>query len=65
MKANLKFVMANGTVLRNEEITFPETTQKWKQISTTTGTYINAGTYKVIISFGDCPGLGFNSLEIQ
>ena len=65
VKANLKFMAANGTVLKNDEITFPETAEKWKQISTTTGTYINAGTYKVIITVENPIGLGFESLEVQ
>jgi len=65
VKAHLQFVAANGTVLKNDEITFPETAEKWKQISTTTGTYINAGTYKVIIAAENPVGLGFESLEVQ
>jgi len=58
-------IAANGTVLKNDEITFPETTEKWKQISTTTGTFINAGTYRVIIFGENLNGLGFDSLELQ
>ena len=58
-------IAANGTVLKNDEITFPDTVEKWKQISTTTGTFINAGTYRVIISGENLNGLGFDSLEVQ
>ena len=65
VKAHLQFVAANGTVLKNDEITFPETAEKWKQISTTTGGFINAGTYKVIITAESPIGLGFESLEVQ
>jgi hypothetical protein len=65
VKANLKLVAANGTVLRDDAITFPETAEKWKQISTTTGGYINAGTYKVVITAENPVGLGFESLEVQ
>ena len=61
----MQFLAVNGTILKDDEITFPETAEKWKQISTTTGTYINAGTYKVIISAENPAGLGFESLEIQ
>jgi len=60
-----QFVAANGTVLKNDELTFPETSEKWKQISTTTGGYINAGVYKVIITAENPEGLGFESLEVQ
>jgi hypothetical protein len=65
IKAKFQFVAANGTVLKNDEITFPETAEKWKQISTTTGGYINAGLYKVIITAETPEGLGFESLEVQ
>jgi hypothetical protein len=61
----MQLIAANGTVLRNDDITFPETQEKWKQVSTTTGTYINAGTYRVIISGENLNGLGFDSLEVQ
>ena len=65
VKARLQMIAANGTVLKNDEITFPDTVEKWKQISTTTGTFINAGTYRVIISGENLNGLGFDSLEVQ
>ena len=62
---NIQLVDSKGVVLRNDEITFPETPEKWKQISTTTGTYINAGNYKVIISGENVTGLAFAALEVQ
>jgi hypothetical protein len=65
IKVRMQLIAANGTVLRNDDITFPETQEKWKQVSTTTGTYINAGTYRVIISGENLNGLGFDSLEVQ
>ncbi|MDD5185088.1 MAG: malectin domain-containing carbohydrate-binding protein [Paludibacter sp.] len=65
LKVNLKIVAANGTILRNDEITLPETPEKCKQISTTTGSYINAGSYRVIISGENLAGLAFESLEVQ
>lgn len=65
IKARLQFLAANGTVLRNDEITFPDAAEKWKQISTTTGTYINAGKYYVKISGDNIEGLSFESLEVQ
>ncbi len=65
LKVKLKLIAANGSVLKNVEITFPETAEKWKQISTTTGTFINAGHYKVIISGETLAGLAFESLEVQ
>jgi hypothetical protein len=65
VKVRMQFVNAKGAVLRNDEITFPERLEKWRLLSTTTGTYINAGTYKVIITADDAEGLAFESLEVQ
>ena len=65
VKAHLKMIAANGTVLKNDEITFPETAEKWKQISTTTAGYINAGIYNVVITVENSDGLAFESLEVQ
>ena len=64
-KVNLKLISENGTILKNDEITLPETLEKWKTISTTTGNYINAGSYKVILSGENLNGLSFESLEVQ
>ncbi|WP_071146290.1 beta-d-glucuronidase/beta-L-arabinofuranosidase [Bacteroides ihuae] len=61
----LKFVAANGTVLKDDEIAFPEAPEKWKLMSTTTGTYINAGHYKVILSSADMNGLWLDALDVQ
>ena len=63
--AKMQLITANGTILKNDEITFPETAEKWKQISTTTGTFINAGNYQVIISGVNLERLSFDSLEVQ
>lgn len=61
----LKFIAANGTVLKDDEITFPEAPEKWKLMSTTTGTYINAGHYKVILSSANINGLWLDALDVQ
>ena len=61
----LKFVTSDGTVLKDDEITFPDTPGKWRMISTTTGTFINAGHYRVILSAPDMNGLSFESLAVQ
>lgn len=62
---NLKLIASNGVVLRDDNITFSESQAKWKLISTTTGTYINAGNYKVVLSGSGLEGLTFESLEVQ
>ena len=62
---NLRLIAPNGAVLKDDTITLPDTPEKWRMLSTTTGGYINAGEYKVIISAPDLSGVAFDSLEIQ
>ena len=62
---NLKLIAPNGAVLKDDTINLPDTPEKWRMLSTTTGGYINAGTYKVIVSAPDLSGVAFDSLEIQ
>jgi hypothetical protein len=54
-----------GTVLKDDRITFPEASEKWRLISTTTGTYINAGDYRIVLSASDMEGLAFDALDVQ
>ncbi|MCD7899998.1 MAG: beta-galactosidase [Bacteroides sp.] len=61
----LQFIDKVGTVLKDDEITFPEAPEKWRLMSTTTGTYINAGYYKVILTAPDMKGLAFDGLDVQ
>ena len=49
-------------VLVDKEITFPATPNKFKMLSTTTGTQINAGTYTLRI---DAKNIEFKNIEIQ
>jgi hypothetical protein len=43
-------------------VTFPPTPNKWKMLSTTTGTQINAGTYKLKM---ETEQIEFKELEVQ
>ena len=52
-----------GIVVHSGDITFPTTPAKFKILSTTTGTQINAGKYRIIIS--NANGVDFETLEIQ
>ena len=61
----MQLIAPNGAVLKNDTITLPDTPEKWRMLSTTTGGYINAGTYRLIISAPDLSGVGFDSLEVQ
>ncbi len=62
VKTRLTITDAKHTVLVDRELSFPPTPPKWKMLSTTTGTQINAGTYTVRIE--EC-GIEFKELEIQ
>lgn len=62
---NMKIVAADGTVVHNRTLSIPNTIEKWRMLSTTTGTFINAGHYKLILSAPNMRGLSFNSLEVQ
>ena len=62
---NLKLIAPNGAVLKDDTITLPDTPEKWRMLSTTTGGFINAGTYRLQISAPDMSGIAFDSLEVQ
>lgn len=59
----LKIVDSKGIVLLDRDMTFPETSNKFKTIGTTTDSQINAGTYQIILS--GLPNLSFDYLEVQ
>lgn len=61
----MQFVDSKGITLKEDEITFPDTPEKWKMLSTTTGTYVNAGHYRVILSAHDMNGLALDALDVQ
>ena len=65
VELNLKLIAADGTILKDRLISLPETTGKWRMLSTTTGGFINAGHYKMVLSASNMEGLSFNSLEVQ
>lgn len=55
----------NGALMRDDIISFPVKPEKWKILNTTTGGYINAGTYKVRIIGDNLDGLWLDSFEFQ
>lgn len=61
----MKFIDSKGVVLKEDILNFPETPDKWKMMSTTTGTFINAGHYKVLLSAENMDGLAFDALDVQ
>jgi len=66
LSADVKVLAADGTVMKTGVLEFPVTTaDKWKTVETTTGSSINAGNYKVVISAKDCAGLSISGMEVQ
>lgn len=65
VKVRLKIEDAYGILLRNEDIEFPVRNDKWKILNTTSGGFINAGTYKITIESNNMKGLRLESFEFQ
>lgn len=65
VKVRMRFVDAAGVILKDDVITFPDTPDKWRMLSTTTGTYINAGSYRVILTADTLEGVAFDALDVQ
>ncbi|POY39466.1 glycoside hydrolase family 2 [Flavobacterium alvei] len=65
VKVKFKMEDAYGILMRNDNIEFPSATEKWKVLNTTSGGYINAGTYKITIESDDIKGLLLDSFEFQ
>ena len=65
MKVRMQFIDSKGVVLKEDHLTFAETPGKWRMLSTTTGTYINAGYYKVVLSAPDMEGLALDALDVS
>lgn len=66
LTGKMQLLAADGTVMKEEMLTF-KTVAKGKSgtIATTTGTSINAGNYKVIITAIDAEGLNLSGIEMQ
>ncbi|MBR6319497.1 MAG: beta-galactosidase [Prevotella sp.] len=60
--ARLQLTDSKNTVLVDRNLTFPPTPNKFKMLSTTTGTQINAGTYRLTI---EGKGIEMKNLELQ
>ncbi|WP_229743008.1 malectin domain-containing carbohydrate-binding protein [Wenyingzhuangia marina] len=65
VKVNLSITDANGISVRNDVIEFPIKNKKWKVLNTSTGGFINAGTYKITLEAKDMKGLRLESFEFQ
>ena len=65
MPLRLQLIAPNGVTLRDQEVLLPDLGEKWRVLSTTSGSYINAGEYRVILSGEELSGLAFESLDVQ
>jgi len=65
LKVKFKMEDAYGILMRNDTIEFPSSTEKWKILNTTSGGYINAGTYKIRLEGDDLKGLMLDNFEFQ
>lgn len=53
----------DGGVVAEGDITFPVTPDKFKIVSTTTGTFVNAGNYRLVVTGSE--GAVFDTVEVQ
>lgn len=65
LKVKFKMEDAYGILMRNDTIEFFPSTEKWKILNTTSGGYINAGTYKITLEGDDLKGLMLDNFEFQ
>ncbi|KRD61060.1 glycoside hydrolase [Flavobacterium sp. Root935] len=65
LKVKFKMEDAYGILMRNDTIEFFTAPEKWKILNTTSGGYINAGTYKITLEGDDLKGLMLDNFEFQ
>lgn len=65
VEARVRIVDSKGATLVDRQIAFPPTPKKFKMLSTTTGTQINAGHYKLTVTTVGGGTLEFKSVEVQ
>jgi len=65
IKVKFKMQDAYGILMRNDTIEFFPSPEKWKVLNTTSGGYINAGTYTITLESEDMKGLLLDSFEFQ
>ncbi|WP_243349243.1 malectin domain-containing carbohydrate-binding protein [Parabacteroides sp. FAFU027] len=62
---DFEIISPNGTVMRKDRLEFPVASEKWKSFNTTTGTTINAGTYKLRLLNPGLKGVRIVALEVE
>ncbi|MBN1187783.1 MAG: DUF4982 domain-containing protein [Bacteroidales bacterium] len=61
----IKIIDSYGIVVKNDIIEFDPRKESWRTLTTTTGTSINAGKYKVRMTTGYKAGLGIDRMDVQ
>ncbi|MDI3321167.1 malectin domain-containing carbohydrate-binding protein [Pinibacter soli] len=61
----MKLVATDGLLITDTIVEFPVREGKWGVVDSSTGTFINAGTYRIILSPVDGEGLRVDALEVQ
>lgn len=56
---------SDNRLIKSAQLTFPMNDRGWKALSTTTGSYINAGSYQVVLKAEDMSGFSIESLDVQ
>ena len=64
-EVRFQLIAEDGTIIKDDLITFPLAPEKWRTLSTSTNGFINAGHYKVVLSSDNMKGLNLNSLTVQ
>jgi hypothetical protein len=66
LTARMQLIAADGTIMKEETLEFiPINEKKWKLATTSTGTMINAGNYRVVLIPVNAEGLSIRDLEVQ
>ena len=65
VKVKFKMQDAYGIMMRDDSIEFFSAPEKWKILNTTSGGYINAGTYTITLEGDDLRGLMLDNFEFQ
>ncbi len=62
---DMEIISPNGTVMRKDRVELPSASEKWKPFNTTTGSTINAGTYKLRLLNPGLKGVRIDALEVE
>jgi|GEM_PF-58162 len=65
LNLRIQVLASDDRVLRDDIMTFPPASEKWRVISTTTEASINAGRYRVRLESEDATGLWMDSMDFQ